>query len=269
MKQYFLLGLMMITGLLHAQEDGFTGVSLFTDTVEGNLNSYVLSSIFGQSVVSVDDETLHIKDYKGSPLLLPRWTEADVLFNDGVTQHLPLVNYDALSDQFIVYLKNLEKDIDGVVSKKFPLIALNKKSIISVELSNKNGRKKFVRVNAVRFQKKPKTEFFEYFSSHPKKAYVLKSYYKKIMQNYLNGMPYTASHELYAFRTYTHYYIRNKYKVFVSTGLNKKSILKALDDGKQNKTLKKYIKENKLKMSHPEDVQKLLEYYFDELAPKN
>ena len=249
---------------LSAQEDLFTGSGLFKGDVQGNLNVYSISTPGGEDDVDIDYKNIQIRGYKGSPLLLYRWAKAEVLFNDGKFYKIPYVNYDALSDQFVVYLKDFKGEIKGMANDKFPLIALNKKSIVSISLKNENEHKKFIHLTPVRFLEEPKSEFFEYFSEHPKDAYVLKSYYKKITQNRLKAVPYTDSPETYAFKTYIRYYILNKDKTYVSTNLSKKNVLSALGDKAREAELKKYIKKNKLRLSRPEDVQKLLEYYFKE-----
>jgi len=262
-----LLSGILLLSILHlsAQEDLFTGTGLFKGDVHGNINAYTISTRFGEDALEIDDKNIQIKGYKGSPFLLYKWAKAEVLFNDGKFYKIPYVNYDALSDQFVAYLKDFKDEIKGMVNPEFPLIALNKNSIVSISLQNENEHKKFIHLTPVRFLEKPKSEFFEYFSEHPKDAYVLKSYYKKITQNRLKAVPYTDSHETYAFKTYTRYYILNKDKTYVSTKLGKKNVLNSLGDKAREAELKKYIKKNKLKMSRPEDVQKLLEYYFKEL----
>ena len=262
----FLFGIFLLTAVsLSAQEDLFPGNGLYKDEMKGNINAYSLSNTLGDSPLEIDDENLHIPGYKGSPLLLYEWADAAALFNDGKLVNISLVNYDALSDQFVVYVPDVKEEIEGMLTKKFPLVALDKKNLIAVALKNKDEFKKFVKVSPLRFKNKSKTDFFEYFASAPKDAYVLKSYYKKVGQNRLNAVPYSDSHETYAFKTYTRYFIRNKDKLFVATALGKKNVLRALGDSSQEKALKSYIKKNKLKMSHPEDVQRLLEYYFKEL----
>ena len=266
MRLKSLLSGILLLSVLHlfAQEDLFSGSGLFRGDIQGNLNVYSISTPGAEDAVEIGDKNIHIRGYKGSPFLLYRWAQAEVLFNDGKFYKIPYVNYDALSDQFVVYLKDFKGEVKGLTNKKFPLIALNKESIVSISLKNESEHKKFIRLSPVRFLEKPKSEFFEYFSSHPKNAYILKSYYKKITQNRLKAVPYTDSHETYAFKTYVRYYILNKNKVYVWAKRGKKNILNALGDKAREAELKKYIKQNKLKLTRPEDVQKLLEYYFKE-----
>ncbi len=257
MKRIIILLLTFITTGLFAQEALPLGVSSMVDMYQD-----VLNNKFGKGNIEIDDN-LHIKNHVGSPLLLSKWSKAEVLFDDGKLYTIPYVNYDALDDSFLVYLKNLRSDYKGIASVDFPLVKLTGDNIITIALTNnEDGVKRFVRISPNRFAGSPKTQFFEYFSVKPKDALVLKSTYKKIKKNHMKGMPYTDSSEDFEFKTFSTYYIKNKDKLFVPTHLGKKAVLKAINDPAAVKPLKKYIKTHHLKMSHPEDVQKLLEYYF-------
>ena len=260
MKRIIILLLVISTTGLFAQEAMPLGVSSMVGMYRD-----VLNNKFGKGNVEIDDN-LHIKNHVGSPLLLSKWSKAEALFNDGKLYTLPYVNYDALDDSFLVYLKNLKSDFKGIASEDFPLVKLTDKNIVAIALTNnEDGIKRFVRVSPNRFAGVPKTRFFEYFSVKPKDALVLKSTYKKIKKNHMKGMPYTDSSEDFEFKTFSTYYIKNKDKIFVPAHLGKKAVLKAINDPAAVKPLKKYIKAKHLKMSNPEDVQKLLEYYFKEL----
>ncbi len=228
-------------------------------------NNFELSIKFGVENIIIDN-TFHIKNYLGTPLLLDNWSKAEVLFNDGKYYNLPNVNYDALDDTFLVYLKHYKPEYNQFASEDFPLITLTDNSLIAISLINEQDTARFVQVSPERFVQKPKTKFFEYFAVEPKEALVLKSIYKKIEKNHMKDMPYSNSLEDYQFLTLNTYYIKNKNKFFVSVHLNKKSVIKAIGDSAAEKKLKKYIKTNHLKMTKPKDVQKLLTYYFDELS---
>lgn len=210
--------------------------------------------------------TLDIVNYTGTPVMLSKWSKAEVLLKDGKTYTIPYVNYDALDDVFLIYLKNYKPEYSQIASKKFPLVTLTPQNIVAIALSNdEDGTVRFVQVSPKRFANIPKTKFMEYFTIQPKDALILKSVYKKIKKNFMRDMAYTNSNEDFQFLTFYTYYIKNKNKLFISTHLGKKNILKAIGDPDAIKPLKKYIKAQHLKMSKPEDVQKLLEYYFKEL----
>ncbi len=260
MKRIFILFSIFFVTNLFSQEALPLGVSALVDVYKGELNNQ-----FGKGNIEIDDN-LKIKNHVGSPLLLTKWSKAEVLFNDGKLYTIPYVNYNAYDDSFLIYLKGLKSDFKGMASEDFPLVKLTGKNVIAIALTNdEDGTVRFVRVLPNRFAGAPKTSFFEYFSVKPKDALILKSTYKKIKKNHMKGMPYSDSSEDFEFKTFSTYYIKNKDKIFVPVHLSKKAILKAINDPSAVKPLKKYIKAHHLKMGKPQDVQKLLAYYFNEL----
>ncbi len=264
MKRFLLFVFFLANFNLSAQEAIPLGVNSMI-----NMFQYELSKKFGAENISIDDK-IYIKNYVGSPLLLSKWSKAEALFNDGNLYTIPNVNYDALDDIFIIYLKNYKSEYDQFASEDFPLVSLTNESLIAIALSNnEDGTVRFVRVSPGHFINKSKTRFFQYFTVKPKDALILKSVYKKVRKNHMRDMPYTNNLDEYQFLTFDTYYIKNKDKFFTPVHLGKKAILKAIDDPSAEKALKKYIKTQHLKMKKPEDVQKLLEYYFKELRKSN
>ncbi len=258
MKQILVLLSLLVGNAMFSQQVFPFGV----DTMTSLYQKLRPKQLFAEDDIIVDDN-LHIKNHIGSPLLLPKWAKAEVLFNDGKLYTIPNVNYDALDDLFLIYLEHYTPEFNDIASKDFPVIALTRQNLIAIALiSDEKKTMRFVQVSPGRFIKKPKTKFFEYFSLQPKDAFILKSIYKKINKNYLKDMAFSDSPDDFEFKTYSTYFIKNKYKTFVPVHLNKKAVLKAINDPGAVKTLKKYIKAQHLKMSKPEDVQKLLEYYF-------
>jgi len=259
-KITFIFALLIILPL--SAQEGFPLNSMLSLYGKQNAGS-ILESQFGRNAISIDDDNISIKNYKGSLLLLNTWSQGVIKFTDGREVRIPYMNYDALNDNFIVYFKNLKEPIDGVATPDLPLAGIKTESVVSIVLQNEmDGTKKFIKASPNRFAEKPKTRYFEFFSDQAKDASVLKSTYKKIKTNHLKGMPYSDSNEDYEFKTYHQYYIKNKNKIFVPVRLNKKGVLKALHDQQNNKVLKKYIKKQHLKMGNPVDVQKFLDYYF-------
>jgi len=223
-----------------------------------NSGATPIFSFFGEDKVYLDEETLKINNYIGSPLLFDSWAEAEVTFSDGKKIYIPKLNYDALSDQLIVYSKKL--------NNKIPLVSLDKNSVDKVLFKTDEGNKLFYRLPALTFNDtKPKMDFFEVFASSPGKVYLIKSYYKKISHNRLSDMPYSDSQQAYVIRTYAQYYLKNKDGIFIPLKLKKKAVFRALADSDHEKDLKTFIKKNKLNLSDPFDVQKLLEYYHKKL----
>ena len=261
MKKFLVLLSLLVSNLMVSQQVFPFGV----DTMVGLYQKLRPKQLFTEDEITIDDN-FHIKNHIGSPLLLPKWARAEVLFNDGKLYTIPNVNYDALDDLFVIYLKHYTKEFDDIASKDFPVIALTRQNLIAIALiSDEKKTMRFVKVSPGRFINKPKTEFFEYFSLQPKDAFILKSIYKKIKKNYLKDMAFSDSPDDFEFKTYSIYYIKNKAKLFVPVRLGKKSVLKAINDPGAEKALKKYIKANHLNMRTPQDVQKLLAYYFKEL----
>ncbi len=268
MKKILLLLILTLTPGVYAQESLPGDLGAFVTWMKSNSGELMPVS-FGLENIQVEDN-IHINNYIGSPLLLPKWVPADVLFNDGKLYRLPDVNYDALDDSFMIYFKDLKKDIPGLVIKEVPILNLKGQNVLKVTLyTNSDGVKKFVRVSPINFIEKPKQHFFEYFTDRPKNALILKETYKKVETNKLKGMAYSDSGEDYAIKTYKRYYIKTKDHLFKQVNLSKRGILKALNDSKNEKTLKKYIKKQKIKMNHPKDVQKFLEYYFQTILHKS
>lgn len=264
MKQLFLFFIIITNFLVFSQEALPLGVHSMVSMYQDELTKK-----FGLDNIIIDDN-LHIKNYAGSPLLLAKWSKAEALFNDGKYYKIPNANYDALDDIFVIYLKNYNDEFNNIASKDFPLVALASDNLIAIALTNdEDGTLRFVQVSPGRFISQPKTKFFQYFTIKPKDALVLKSVYKKVKNNHLKDMPYSDSPEAFEFKTFSTYYIKNKNKIFVPLHLGKKAVLKAIGDSAAIKVLKKYIKTHHLKMTKPENVQKLLEYYFEEVRKSN
>jgi len=269
MKKMILFAFLLSFQVVCSQSDTFSEVQWFDFSKKGVINISPLQNNFGKNNIVIDDDNIKISGYLGSPLLFDTWVNGTVLFRDGKKYELPNMNYDAVEDHFIVYIKNLDKNIGDIANKDFPLIGLNDDSIIFVSIREDNGFRNFVKILPEHFNMKPKTVFFEYYSDKPEKAYVLKSYFKKIGDNKLKDVPNSNSLEEYAFIKYQKYYIKNKDGLYISkNSLSKKKIFQILNDRSKEKDLKKFIKNRKLKMSRPKDVQLLLSYYYDTLSKK-
>jgi hypothetical protein len=268
-KKILLLILVLLSFSGYSQEDNFLGSSLFYFSKDGILNISSLENTFGKDNIVIDDQNIKISQYLGSPLLFEEWLEAEVLFDDAKRYRIPYVNYDAIGDHFIIYVKNLSKEVGDIADKKFPIIGLKDESIINISLSDKNGIRNFIKITPEHFNVKPKTVFFEYFSENPGKVYIVKNYYKTITRNKLKDMPYSDTPEEFVFKTYQNYFIKNPDGIFViKSSLGKKKVFRILNDKSNENKLKAFIKKRKLRMSNPVDVQKLLEYYYDELIHK-
>ena len=265
MKQVFLILSMWISISLTAQEN-FVYANYINGTNKHELGATSLVSSFGKENIFLDDNIIKINNYKGTPLLLKSWAQAEVLFSDGKLYKMPYVNYDALSDQFVVYLKGNKVKNNELFDKDLPLISLKPEDVVSLTLKNADNYRKFIKVSELHFLNPPKTRFFEYYSDSPEDAFVLRSYLKKIAHNRLSDMPYSDSLEEFVFNYYDQDYIKNNNGMYIPVKLKKKTVFKVLNDPKHEKALKNYIKKHKLKMSKPEDVQKLLEYYYKELT---
>lgn len=267
MKHFFFLFLLSTSVLGFAQDDIFSksGNSL----TEGNLTSFKILNLakFGKddSQIIVDDNGLRILNYKGTPLLMKKWGEGTVTFNDGKKITYPYMNYDALSDHFIIYFKKLSRDIKGIASEKLPIANLQDENILYLEMFDGKRFLKFIKLNPVLFLNKPKTLFFEYFAENPQKGYIVKSHWKFIKKNQDTNSPLYNETGTFIIRKHSVYYIKNKDGIYEKTRLNKKSILKTLKDKKLKSKLVDYAKKEKLSWSKAEDVQKILAYYFEQL----
>jgi len=213
--------------------------------------------------ITVNDKNVEIENHKGSPLLYRKWQKAYALFNDGKMFKFTHANYDALSDHIVVYLQNMKQDIEGLADKKLPLINLLNESLVRIRFKGEKGEHSFIRLSTSDFSEKPKTSFFEYYTTDPDKIYVVKSYTKFIAKsNETINVAADNNGKPYIFKGLSAYYIKNKNGTFVPARLSRRSVLKLLGD-KHKKELKQYIKTEKLNMSHPEDVQKLLVHYYE------
>ncbi len=264
MKNYVLTYLLLLSLHVAAQDDIFTrsGISLKS----GNYLGYgMLSKVtFGEKSdqIIVNDQNLYLLNYRETPMLMKQWGKGIVLFKDGKKIVYPYMNYDALSDHFIIYFKNLTKDINGKASAKLPIASLQDHNILYLQMFKGKKQLNFIKLNPVLFVRKPKTLFFEYFTNDPQKVYIIKSHWKSAKKNQDANSPLyneTASLKLLK---HSAYYIKDRNGIFKKIRLNKKNILKNLKDKQAKKNLKDFAQKNNLSWSKPEDVQKLLAHYY-------
>ncbi len=270
MKNFILTFLLLLSLQLTAQNDIFSksGISLKSGNDMGYAMLNKVAFDKNKEQIVVNDQNLYLSNYKGTPMLMKQWSEGIVFFNDGKKIAYPNINYDALSDHFIIYFKNLAKDIKGVASTQLPIASLQDQSVLYLQMFDGNKQRKFIKLNPVLFVRKPKTLFFEYFSNDWQKVYIVKSYWKNVQKNQdVNSPLYneTASMKL---MQHSAYYIKNKDGIFEKVRLKKKSILKTLNDKQAEKTLMDFAKRNRLSWSKPQDVQKILAYYFENITRK-
>ena len=220
-----------------------------------------------KSSVYFNDGKIIIKNAKGSPLLYKGWKKCVIKFADGRKNSLSNVNYDALNDHFVMYIKNYTDEFSKYASKNFPVVMLKDEPIFQVNILD-NEVHQYVKISESNFAFKPKNKFFEFFSENFKNIFVLKKSRKKLEDSPKKPIYIVDNSKPYRYILSNQYFVKNKNKKFVETLLKKSRIFQALHDPANEKALKKFVKKNKLKLKKPRDVQKMMEYYHGVLLKK-
>jgi hypothetical protein len=214
-----------------------------------------------ESVFSRVIEKLRVDDWdkmnvEGSPFLFEKPVQTKVISKDNKSYVFTKSNYQVAKDFFFY-------ETDGAFYEIFP----GEVKFIVVSDKKENDRI-FVPGKDFSVQGNKTFNYFEVFTESPQFVYVLVGY-KKILKPKNASQSYSSdkSIEKNVFVLRKSLFIKtNEGFVKVSSRFNK--IAKALQlDKDMRKKMKKFISDNKLKLSKPEDLQKLMEYYY--LAPKS
>ena len=257
---YFLLFVMSFAGI--AQEN--------IDSEENTQNVFFANKAIytytsNKFTVRYIDGKIEVTDTQGTPLLFKEMVPGRLLLDDK-NMNFPKINYDAFQDHFLLFSKNAIKSSPD----HLPFYQLSDNSIRIVNILEKNKPRTFIHINPSKFSNIPQTRFMEIFTTDPGKAFVLVSY-KKIHDKTHRNVEYMVESwdKKYKFKLNKKFYVLNPEGFYVETKLGKSSILKLIHDKNHNKDLKHFIKQNHLNLNKPNDVQKLMEYYYLELSNKN
>ena len=210
------------------------------------------------------DGKIEVTNTIGSPLLFKEMVPGRLILDDK-NLNFRKINYDAFQDHFIVFSKTAIKNS----SSQLPFYQLDDNSVRIVNVLDRNVPRTFIHINPSKFIGKPNTKFMEIFTTEPSKAYILVSY-RKIHDKTHRKAEYMLENwdKKYQFKLKKSYFLKNSDGLFVETRLGKSNILKFLNDKEHTKELKKFIKQHKLNLNKPADVQKFLEYYYSEVLNK-
>jgi len=192
---------------------------------------FVRSSLLNKDVPSVQ--------YKGSPYLNKEFVLGKIIVDNSKSFEMKL-RYNAYADVFELQNNN---QINTLIKSSNTKVFLEKKLFEIYEYLDKSSKKEgyFENLNI-------NDEVILLKRSRKKFTDVVKS-----QSGYAEDKPAKFTLEI------VYYIKRDKFLPAIEIKLNKKSILKALND--KEKSLKNYIKKHKLKLKKERDVVQLFEYY--------
>lgn len=206
----------------------------------------------GQVNVEGSPTTLYTKEHNeisGTKYLSNNWSNGYLILNNAKSMFQDNINYDLLDGNLIVK------------SKDFGVYKVTDNRVTGFIIRNKNSSSEryFEKLDFSKFEShSTKTKYYEIILNSAKTNYLIKETKKYI--NDPTNTPYQPLNRVtkeYKERLY--YYIKNKSGKYVKTKLNKKSVLKILND--KVSELKRFASTKNLDLNKEHDVILLLNYY--------
>ncbi len=187
---------------------------------------------------------------EGNPFLFDEEKQITVVTKEDKKYVFPKANYQ-ISNDLLFYKDN--DDLYEIFPDKVKFVMLE------------DGKRKRIFVPGAQFpvMSKHKFKFFEVFTDAPQFVYVLVGYKKKIVpKNLSQSYASDKSVEEQVFKLEKFVFIKTS-EGFVKVSPKLKNIAKILGwDDSTYKKMKKIVRQKKWKLNRPEDLQKLMEYYY-------
>ncbi len=212
---------------------------------------YTLSETpFSRYLEAYRTDDFNAENVEGLPFLFDKNLTAEVISEDGKNYIFSEANYQIKSD---IFLYKVENDYFEIFPDKVKFIRV------------KDGEqyRTFIPGTKLAVLGDEKAKFYEVFTENPNLVFVLVSY-KKILKPKNASQTYASDktfHE-YVYTTKKQFFVKGPHG-FVKVVPKVKNIVDVLgEDRNMLKTLKKFVRQNQLKISNPTDLQKLMEFYY-------
>jgi len=194
------------------------------------------------------EESIFVTEAKESPFLYNQWKEGYLIINDSIASSQKKIHY------------NLETGELVIGTKTGKTATLTGESLTGFVINDKNtAHHFFTKINEIEFENSDsKALFYEVIYSQQKINYLIKTERKYILGLHKNK-GYKGSTPL-DYKKKISYYIKNNYGKYVEIKLNKRTILKVLDD--KNLEVKAFALSNKINFNKEHDVIRVLDYYY-------
>lgn len=187
---------------------------------------------------------------KGNPYLYDEWKEGYLVISDSVISQQKKLQVDLEKGELIVGMG----DGRGMImdDKAITGFAINKDNSASKHL--------YARLEPSQFEDTDRTShFYEVISNFEKTNYLIKEEQKYLYDPNKSRGYQTENSFPMEWKKRTYYYIKNNSGLYIKTKLNKKAVLKVLND--KSKEVKSYVSSNKISFKKEHDVVKVLTYY--------
>jgi hypothetical protein len=188
----------------------------------------------------------------GSKYLVNEWSEGYLVIKDSVFSYQEKMLFDQI-DNNIILSNDIENE--GVIVYDNDVTGF----IISKDGIKEEGRY-FTKINYSLFDGEyQKTKFYEVVNNFEKTNYLIKDTEKYLYDPNRSSNLVTNNNFGKEYKERITYYIKNNTRKYISTKLNKKHVLNALDDKRSE--IITYSKRNKIDFNKEFDIAKVLNYY--------
>lgn len=194
-----------------------------------------------------EDEPIFVTENKDSPFLYNQWKKGYLIINNSIIFSQEKIHFDLETGQLIVS-SNTEKSV---------LIEGESLTGFVIDKDENTSRRIFIKVNKETFENFDiKRDFYEMVYNEDTTDFLIKD-----VKKYVLGLSKNKGYQSNSFeyKKRTNYYIKNNSGKYVETRLNKKNILKVLND--KSSEIKAFVASNKTNFKKEHDVVDLLNYY--------
>ncbi|APG61154.1 hypothetical protein LPB144_12410 [Christiangramia salexigens] len=188
-------------------------------------------------------------DTKGTPFLTEDWYVGYGIYENGETTRPQRLNYDIHGNN-LVYKVGASETVNKLLDTNFKGFALKSEEKDYL----------FTRLDGSKFEKeKDQAKYYQIVEAPSKKVII--EFTKELEDPNAGGWTSSMNNTTTAeYEMNTSYYILNRNGKYEEVKLRKNSVLRTLGDKKEQ--IKAYISRNNLSLDTPEELLRIVEYYY-------
>jgi hypothetical protein len=191
--------------------------------------------------------------HKGTPYLYDSWKTGYVVINDSIISAQEKIQFNLETGELIIGAKNNSGII--ITDASVTGFAIDKDdNITSINRHN------FAKINVSQFDDSDgASKFYQVVSNLQQTNYLIKDVKKYLFDPNKSRGYQTQNNIPQEYKEKTSYYIKNKSGKYFRTKLQKKNVLKILED--KSSEVKAFVSTNKINFNKEHDVVRVLDYY--------
>jgi len=186
----------------------------------------------------------------GNPYLYDEWKEGYIVINDSVISPQKKIQIDLQKGELII----------GIGEGRGTIIDDKSVTGFAIDKEKSKNKRFYIRLETTQFEDTDQvSKFYEVVSNFEKTNYLIKDVQKYLFDPNRSRGYQTENSFPMEWKSKTYYFVKNNSGLYIKTKLNKKAIIKVLDD--KSKEVKAYVASNKINFKQEHDVVKVLTYY--------